>query len=137
MEKGFGLEFAHGTTPDCKRLVGKLFQPGELLGAYILGRQQHLTSDLVLVTSEADPSGFEAWPRADYVAKILGGMDARSAATMRKSWTMAHRSAHEIAQLPREENAWWLVIARREALPPMAVMFASRHEVETTPDIFH
>ncbi len=68
MEKGYGLQFAAGTSPDCQKLVGRLFRPEQLFAAYRAGREQHLTSDIVLVTSEADPSGFEAWPRTDYVA---------------------------------------------------------------------
>jgi len=128
---GYGIEFANGTTDACKNLVARLFKPTELFGAYRMGRQQHLTSDLVLVTSEADPSGFECWPRTEYTAKILGNMNAAAASAMRAGLTMAHKSAHEVMQVPWEDNAWWLVILRREAIPVMVLMHASEHETET------
>ena len=126
-----GLEFAPGTTDDCKQLVGRLFQPGEILGAYRAGRQQFRSGDLVLLAAEDDPSGFAVKPRAEYVREIRQSMGARAPAMLRVL-TMASKSAHQVARLPFEADAMWLVIARRQAIPVMVVLFAAPYEAEST-----
>jgi len=117
------LEFAPGTTPHCKRPVTRLLQePGAVLGAYRAARQQFRTGDIVLETAEYDPSGFKAMPRARYVdtkrsdpngAKIINAL------------TIAHQSAHKVASLPWEADAFWLVINLRDDMPVMIALFAA------------
>lgn len=123
-----GLEFASGTTNDCKRLVAKLFPPGEILGAYRQARSALGTGDLVLVTEEADPSGFQAMPRVEYVKKIKGAMGHLARKTL-PALGIAQRSAHGVAQLPFESDAMWLVVVRGQEIPVMCVIFAIPHEV--------
>jgi hypothetical protein len=124
------LEFAPGTTEDCKRLVARLFrEPGEVLGAYRTARKQFRTGDLVLVTAEHDPSGFEATPRAHYVEKLRQGL-GRDGAKLLAVLGIAHQSAHKVASLPWESDAMWLVINRRDALPVMVVLFAAPYATD-------
>ena len=119
-----GLEFAAGTSEDCQKLVVQLFKPEYLLGAYRMARREFQTGDLVLVTAEWDPSGVEKWRRHDYVAKIRAG-----APKILPVLTMANKSAHQIATLPFESEAMWLVILRKEQLPIMCVIYANPYEV--------
>jgi|SRR5580700_2995494 hypothetical protein len=120
---GTALEFAVGTTDDCKRLATDLFKPGELLGAYRLARQKFRTSDIVLVTAQHDGSGFEAMIRPHYVGRLRQGL-GRNGAKMLATLGVAHKSAHQVASLPAESDAFWLVINRKDALPIMIVLFA-------------
>ena len=119
-----GLEFAAGTSEDCQKLVVQLFKPEYLFGAYRMARSELQTGDIALVTAEWDPSGVEKWRRHDYVAKIRAG-----AAKMLPVLTIAHKSAHQIAALPFESDAFWLIILRKDALPIMCVIFMSPYEV--------
>lgn len=122
---GTSLDFAPGTTEDCQRLVTQLFkEPGAVLGAYRMARQQFSTSDVVLVTSQHDGSGFEAMPRAHYITKLRRGL-GRDGAKMLATLGIAHKSAHQIASMPKESDALWLIINRKDALPVMVVLFAA------------
>lgn len=124
-----GLEFAAGTTDDSKKLVGKLFDPGEILGAYREGRATFQTGDLVLVTQEENPSGFEVAPRLAYVAQLRDAL-GHHAPKMMPTLTIASSSAHKIVGLPMESDATWLVILRREMLPIMIVIYATPYKVD-------
>jgi hypothetical protein len=122
---GTGLEFAPGTTEDCERLVVRLFQdPKVVLGAYRAARQQFRTGDIVLVTAEDDPSGFKASPRADYVATLRRGLGSGGAKLL-EVLGVANQSAHQIVSLPRESDAFWLIVNRKQAIPIMVVLFAA------------
>jgi hypothetical protein len=122
---GTSLEFALGTTDDCQRLVTRLFQePGAVLGAYRAARRQFGTGDVVLVTAEHDPSGFEATPRADYIRRLRDGL-GRGGGKLLAVLGIAHKSAHQVANLPRDSDAVWLVVNRRDALPVMVVLYAA------------
>ena len=131
-----GLEFAPGTSDDCKRLVGSLFGPDELLGAYREARGTFSTGDIVLVTSEQDPSGFNAMTRIEYVKHVRAGLGATNAAKMLPVLTIANKSAHKVVRLPFDEEAFWLVINRRGAVPVMAVLFTTPYETEKPSAIF-
>ena len=65
-----GLEFAPGTTDECRKLVLGLAEPGAILGAYRQARMQFMTGDLVLSISAQDPSGFQAERRAAYLKRV-------------------------------------------------------------------
>lgn len=124
------MEFAPGTTEDCQRLVTRLFQePGAVLGAYREARRQFRTGDIVLVTAENDPSGFEAMPRGHYVAKLRGGL-GRGGEKLLANLGIASQSAQKVASLPAESHAFWLVVNRREALPVMVVLFAAPYATD-------
>jgi hypothetical protein len=116
-----GLEFAPGTTDECKKLVTRLMQPEQILSAYRQARGQFSTGDLVLTISEQDPSGFEAESRIAYV-KRAREMNKRVPLLMHG---LAAQSAHKIAKLPPEAEALWLIIVRGpKAVPIMCVIFA-------------
>lgn len=123
-----GLEFAPGTTEDCKKLVGQLFTPSEILSSYRTARHIFKTGDIVLVSAQFDPSGFNAMPRRQYVKTIHRGMEMKGA-TMLSSLVIAHKSAHQVAQLPSGSDAMWLVIARKSQVPIMAVIYATPYDV--------
>ena len=124
---GTALEFAPGTTDDCKKLVVRLFQPGELLGAYRAARARFQTGDLVLETAEYDPSGFKATPRMHYVETLRRD---RNGAKMLDALTIAHQSAHKVASLPWESDAFWLVVNLRDAMPVTIVLFAAPYATD-------
>ena len=123
-----GLEFAPGTTEDCKRLVARLFQPGEILGAYREGREKFKTGDLVLLVSESDPSGFAVEPRIAYVKRLREALGANAKKTL-PVLGIAQKSAHGVVRLPFETDAMWLVIARGKDMPSMCVLFTTPYEV--------
>jgi hypothetical protein len=118
-----GLEFAPGTTDDCKRLVGRMFSPADILGAYRSARDQFQTGDIVLVASESDADGFDAMPRTEYVARLRRALGPK-AAKMMPVLTIAHKTAHRIMNLPFESDALWLVIVRGQQVPSMCVIYA-------------
>ena len=127
---GTALEFAPGTTDDCKRLVTQLFQePGAVLGAYRKARRQFQSGDLVLVAAQHDGSGFEAMSRMHYVERLRRGL-GQDGAKLLASLGIAHQSAHKVASLPWESDAFWLIINRRDALPIMVVLFAAQYATE-------
>lgn len=124
-----GLEFAPGTTDDCKRLVGRMFTPTDILGSYRQARAQFRHGDVVLVAAEWDGSGFQAMPRLEYVKQIRESLGA-NAAKMMPVLTIAHKSAHAVLMMPFETDAMWLVINRKGMVPVMAVLYATPYEVE-------
>jgi hypothetical protein len=124
-----GLDFANGTSDASKRLVGMLFEPGEILGAYRAARDSFKTSDLVLVTSEADPSGFNAMPRAEYVKQVRQRMGSR-ASLMHPEPAIWTTTAHAVMKLPRDSEAIWLVIERGKDLPVECVLYAVPYRTE-------
>jgi hypothetical protein len=120
-----GLEFAPRTTEECKKQIERLFTQGEIFSAYRAAREQIKTGDLVLLTSEENPTKFEAWERAKYIQHIKqtrGKVPALFGG-------MASRSAHGVVQLPFEADAMWLVVAREHQVPTMTVIFALPYEV--------
>lgn len=117
-----GLEFAPGTTDECKKMIGGLFQPGDILSAYRMARANFKTGDLVVSVSESDPSGFEAEPRTAYI-KRLGKVPL----LMRG---LVEKSAQGVVKLPFESDAMWFIVVRgMQAVPVMCVLFASPYEV--------
>jgi hypothetical protein len=123
-----GLEFAPGTTEDCKRLIDRLFEPGDILAAYKAGRQAFHTGDLVMVGSEADPSGFNVEPRTAYLKRLRQVLGSKASKTM-PALGIANKSAHSIVQLPFEADAMWLIITRGQEIPIMCVLFTTPYEV--------
>ncbi len=124
------LEFAPGTTDDCKRLVTRLFQdPSVVLGAYRTAREKFRTGDVVLVTEESNPSGFETTPRNHYVERLRRGL-GRDGGKLLAVLGIAHQSAHKVASLPWESDAFWLVINRKDALPVMVVLFSAPYATD-------
>jgi hypothetical protein len=122
---GTALEFAAGTTEDCQRLVVGLFQqPETVLDTYRAARQRFGTGDLVLVTAEADPSGFTVMPRARYVAALRAGLP-RGGDKLVASLGIAHNSAHKVVSLPKSSEAMWLIVNRQGAMPIMCVLFVA------------
>jgi len=122
-----GIEFASGTTEECKRLIGQLFQPADLLGAYREAVAKLGTKDIVLVTSEQDPSGFEPWKREAYTASVkrLARGPVPSFFT-----GLTSSSAYRITQLPIDSEAFWLVVIRRQTIPVMAVLYVTPYKVD-------
>lgn len=124
-----GLEFAPGTSEDCKKLVQSLVTPGDLFGAYRHARNQFKNGDLVLVISEQDPSGFQAEPRVNYAKRIT--QNWRQGAPKLISRIM-RESAHRVMSLPFESEALWLVIVRGpNAIPIDCVIYATPYKIET------
>lgn len=123
-----GLDFAPGTTDASKMLVGRLFTPKELLGAYRAACAQFHTSDIVLTVSEQNPSGFDATPRASYIAtarQILG--DKPMPLFMRG---LVAKSAQAMMDLPADSDAFWLLVVRGpQDVPVMCVIYGIQYEV--------
>jgi len=120
-----GLEFAPGTTDDCKRLVGKMFKPDELFGAYRNARAEFGTTDIVLYTSDQDPAihGGTRWQYAMHLKNVF-----KERASEFRLWK---HSAQSVMLLPKESDAFWLVVDIRGAdYPIMCVIYATPYEVE-------
>ena len=114
-----GLEFAPGTTEDCKRLVMRLYPPDVLLGAYRTAREMCQTSDIVLVASDQSPdiSGGSRSEYRKHLKQIFG-----ERAPVFRMWS---ESAQNVLQLPSEADAMWLVVdVHGEQLPIMCALFA-------------
>jgi hypothetical protein len=127
-----GLDFDPRTTDDCKKLVVSLFTPTEIYSAYRAARAQLGTGDLVVTLSEQDPSGFEAVPRAAYIAaaKSILGPKKQMPIFMRG---LVVKSAQGVMELPSEEDAMWLIVVRgTDTVPVMCVLYAIAYEVEET-----
>jgi hypothetical protein len=125
------LEFAPDTVEDCKKLIGSMFSPTQLLNEYQAARRRLQTGDLVVVGAEWDGSGFEIHPRMDWVRGV-GSQNHRAAQGV-GVFTIAHQSAHKLAKLPWDSDAFWIVILRKEAIPVMCVVFAIELETEVVP----
>jgi hypothetical protein len=121
-----GLEFAPGTTDDCKALVGKLFTPTDILASYRAARQTFKTGDIVLVASECDPSGFSAKTRMTFVKEMRDGLNGKPLPFIARA--LAERTAHAIMKLPFTSEAMWLVITRHQGIPVMVVIYATPYE---------
>jgi hypothetical protein len=121
-----GLEFAPGTTDDCKALVGKLFTPTDILASYRAARQTFKTGDIVLVASESDPSGFSAKTRMTFVKEMRDGLNGKPLPLIARA--LAERTAHAIMKLPFTSEAMWLVITRHQGIPVMVVIYATPYE---------
>jgi len=121
-----GLEFAPGTTDDCKALVGKLFTPTDILASYRAARQTFKTGDIVLVASESDPSGFSAKTRMTFVKEMRDGLNGKPLPFVARA--LAERTAHAIMRLPFTSEAMWLVITRHQGIPVMVVIYATPYE---------
>jgi len=127
-----GIDFAPNTAENCKRLITQLFAPEDILGAYRVARDTFKTSDLVLLVSEQDPSGFQAMPRPAYVKWFREKMGSKAPALLR-ALTIAHKSAHSMVHLPSEAEALWLVVARgNDTLTMDTVLFAVSYETTAT-----
>lgn len=122
-----GLEFAPGTTDDCKRLVAGLFQPGEILGAYKQARAAFKTGDLVLVVAQSNPDGFNIEPRIAYLKRLRQVLGAHASRTM-PALGINEKSAHKVVQLPFEADAMWLLVTRKQEIPVMCVLFTTPYE---------
>lgn len=129
-----GLEFAPGTTDECKKLVTSLFTQEELFVAYRRARIQCSNGDLVIRISEHDPSVFEIEPRIAYIKRIrdshgqlnVPGKSKDVPIFMRR---MSAESAHKVVQLPAEGDALWLIVVRGpQDVPVTCVIFAVPYE---------
>jgi hypothetical protein len=119
-----GLDFAPGTSDECKKLIAKI-PPESLVKAYRNARRESGGSnDIVLVISDQSPD-ISGGTRAEYVShlrRILG----RRAAELK----IYDHSAHEIMQMPRDSEAMWIVVDTRQSdWPIMCVVYALPYEV--------
>ena len=114
----YDLVFGPNTDEAHKKIVYGLFSdPRLLLSAYRTARREHGTADLVLVCPHMDPDEIFAGPRVS-MSRYLQAM----------KFPAPLMSAHKMVKVPKEENAFWLVIPIRDEIPVMVVMFASAYE---------
>lgn len=118
------LEFAQGTADANKKIVLGIFSPQELLRAYRIAKSEHNTGDVVLWTSVRDPSEIFAGSRKAY-CEFLGRAYPRVAS----QFALWSKTAQQIATLPHESEAFWLVInLPNQELPSMSVLYAISYE---------
>lgn len=133
-----GLEFAAGTTDDCKQLVARIFDPGTLLKAYRAMRIDMKTGDLVVIGSDYDQT-IKVVKRMEYVEIIKRGIEKRTGRPGKVPAlfeVLVHQTAHKIAKLPFEHDAFWLVVARGDQqLPILCAVFMTQYEVENQPAV--
>ena len=124
-----GLEFAPGTTDDCKRVVGRMFKPADLLGAYKEAKSKFNTRDIVLVASDHGPE-IHYFKRIEYAMKVLRPALGRRAVELR----LWGDSAQTVMRLPADSDAFWLIVDLEGAeVPIMCVIFAVPYAEEGVP----
>lgn len=117
------LEFAPGTTETNKKIILGMFQPGELLQKYRMARIEH-GADVVLWTSTRDPSDFFAGTRQQYCEFLK-----RTYPKVAHAFGMWSKSAHTVMQLPKDSDAFWLVITiPGQEMPSMTVIYGVSYE---------
>jgi hypothetical protein len=114
----YDLEFGPNTAEAHKKMIYGLFGPQQLLSAYRTARREHGTADLVLVCPNMDPNEIFAGTRRA-MSKYLQQELKFPAPLM---------SAHSMVRLPKDSDAFWLVIPIRGDIPVMVVMFPSAYE---------
>jgi hypothetical protein len=114
----YDLEFGPNTAEAHKKLIYGLFGPQQLLSAYRTARREHGTADLVLLCPNTDPDELFAGPR--------GAMSEHLQRTFKFPDPLV--SAHSVARLPKDSDAFWLIIPTRGEIPVMVVMFPSAYE---------
>jgi hypothetical protein len=119
-----GLEFAHGTSDVCKKTIRSTFSPSEIFTAYRAGRVKFRTGDLVLVTSDEAPNEFDVCTRTEYVNRLKQQFGRVPVLAQ----VLVDKSAHEMARLPFESDALWLVVASSK-MPNMCAIFSTPYEV--------
>jgi len=118
-----GLEFAPGTTDDCKRVVGRMFKPADLLEAYRTARSRFNNGDIVLAASDQGPA-IQYMTRLAYCAHLRQLFGGRAS-----EFKMWRESAQSIMKLPLDSSAFWLVVDLQNAdMPIMCVIFAVPYE---------
>lgn len=119
-----GLEFAPGTTDASKRVIGRMFQPGDLFEAYRQAKDRFGTGDIVLAASDQGPE-IQYMTRLEYGKHLKQIFGAR--ASEFKMWS---NSAQSVVKLPADSNAFWLIVDLHGAdMPIMCVIFAVPFEV--------
>lgn len=112
------MNFAPGTSDDCKKVVGQL-PPTALLDAYRTAKHSAGTGDIVLVISDQDPD-IRGGSRAEYARHLRHIFGARAA-----EFGVFTKSAHDVVSLPTEEEAMWVVVTLKGAeIPLMCVIHA-------------
>jgi hypothetical protein len=122
MEFGTKLEFEPGIPQDLQADIQNLLPAEDLFAAYRLGQMTYRTNDIVLVVARHDTEVINAFPRGQYVKAALKNDEAR-----RRS-RIAHKSAHQVALLPVESPAFWLVVEDRGLPVPVTfVLFGTQY----------
>jgi hypothetical protein len=103
------LILAPGTSPNMKKIAESL-PPYDLLKAYREARHAFGTSDIVLVISEGNLEGFQAFPRSAYIEQAF----RRWNETQRAAHPLAKDPAHKRMQMPADAQAFWLVVEMPE-----------------------
>lgn len=120
-----GLEFAPGTTDDCKRAVGRIATPGALLAAYRDAKILSGSEDIVLVVYPDQSADVHGGTRREYCQHLWRLFGARAS-----EFGMWHKSAQTVVRLPKESEAMWLVIhSAAMDLPLMCVIYTTPYEV--------
>jgi len=115
----YDLEFGPNTAETYKKKIYGLFAPRQLLSAYRTARREHGTADLVLVCLDLDPTNLFAGPRAS-MSDHLQRQFKFPAPLM---------SAQSMVKLPRDHEAFWLIIPMPGCdIPAMVVMYAIEYE---------
>lgn len=115
----FDLEFGPNTDEAHKKLIYGLFAPRQLLSAYHTAQREHNTHDLVLVCPNMRPDEIYAGPRPS--------MSAHLQQTLK--FPVPLMAAHAMAKLPRDSDAFWLIIPVTGCdIPAMVVMHALVYE---------
>jgi hypothetical protein len=113
----FDLEFSPGIPAELQKEIMQLLPAQDLISAYRMGMSTYHTRDIVLVVARHDTEIINAFPRREYVRQALN--DAA-----RKKARVASESAHKVARVPAETDAFWLVIEDRSLpFPVMCVLF--------------
>jgi hypothetical protein len=115
----YDLEFGPNTAEAHKKLIYGLFEPRQLLSAYRAARLEHGTADLVLVCLNMDPTDLFAGPRASMSDHLRTQFKFPAPLV----------AAHSMMKLPRDQEAFWLIIPGTGSdIPVMVVMYATQYE---------
>ncbi len=120
-----GLEWAPGTDPKCKMIIGRLLSPGQILGLYRAARAALQTGDLVLVVTDEGPIVETRMKCIESMKKALGPRALE--------FKLVHESAHKVVKLPFEDEAMWVIVDMKDQFVPPTVIWAMPYEIMDQP----
>lgn len=112
----YDLEFGPNTAEAHKKVIYGLCAPRQLLSAYREGCRSYKSTDLALMV-DIDSGHIYAAKRTEMSARL-----------QQMKFPAPLMSAHSRVQMPRDQEAFWLIVPLKGEIPIMVVMYALAYE---------